>query len=246
MVYQRTAFCLGVALLLTVSPGFAADGDRQNFNAGSNVTVNQLPEGLLKSGLRRLPPQARARALDWLNGFSFPAADVARLRVDSNGGVFYVDDFTSAGEAISNVELDAPSGITSAETFSLHSKPGAATVLFVDVDGHVISNTAWNNGTADPLYARAFDSDGNESSFSAAELDQIAEIWYRIAEDFSRFDVDVTTEDPGVFGSSTGRVLITPNVDANGVVMPAQGAGGVAYVNVFGISNYGYYSPALV
>ncbi len=246
MVDRNTAISLGTALLLITSASFAADKNRQNFHAGSNINLEQIPPGLLRSGLRDLPPQARARALEWLDGFSFPAADVARLRVDSNGAVFYVDEFAYEVEAISSAEVDAPSGITPAETFSLHSKPGAATVLFIDVDGHVISNTAWNNGSVDPLYAQAFDSDGDGASFSPTELDQIAEMWYRIAEDYSSFDVDVTTEDPGVFGRNTGRVLITPNVDANGVPMPAQNAGGVAYVNVFGLSNYGYYSPALV
>ncbi len=246
MVYRKSALSLGAAFFLTISPGFAADEKRQNFNAGSNVSVDQLPPGLLKSGLQDLPPQARSRALDWLNGFSFPAADVDQLRVDPNGAIYYVDEFTSRGEAFSTADIDAPSNITLAETFALHSKPGAANVIFVDFDGHLITNTAWNNGTADLLDARSFDSDGNESSFSPAELDQIAEIWYRIAEDFSLFDVDVTTEDPGAFGSNTARVLITPSIDANGVAMPAQGAGGVAYVNVFGLSNYGFYSPALV
>ncbi|WP_169314586.1 zinc-dependent metalloprotease family protein [Thiothrix nivea] len=76
---------------------------------------------------------------------------------------------------------------------------------------------------------------------------KIAEIWRRISEDYAPFDVDVTTEAPASFGPTVGRILITRDSDASGQPMPAQGAGGVAYVNVWGISNYhSYYSPALV
>lgn len=231
---------------MSASGSWAAENQPIPFNNGSDITIDDLPPGFLKSGLQRLPPAARARALEWLNNISFPATDIANLRVDSSGGIFYADDFSFLNNSIGAAQTNAPSGISAAEVFSLHSKPGASTVLFVDVDGHVISNTAWNGGTANQLYAQAFNSDGDPNSFSPAELDQIAEMWYRIAEDFSMFDVDVTTEDPIVFGSDTGRILITPNVDANGVPMPYSGAGGVAYVNVFGQSNYEFYSPALV
>lgn len=49
-----------------------------------------------------------------------------------------------------------------------------------------------------------------------------------------------------MFNSNTGHLLITDDVDNYGNPMPSQGAGGVAYVNVFGASYYADYSPALV
>ncbi|MGA9575488.1 MAG: fibronectin type III domain-containing protein, partial [Lysobacterales bacterium] len=58
---------------------------------------------------------------------------------------------------------------------------------------------------------------------------------------------DETTEKPAVFNSTTGTILVTHSIDANGHAINCTSCGGVAYVNVFGRSNYHtYYSPALV
>jgi hypothetical protein len=131
-----------------------------------------------------------------------------------------------------------------AEVFSLHSRPGAANIIYLDFDGHLISGTAWSSTDLD---ARPYDIDNDPAGFSQPEIDNIAEIWRRIAEDFAPFDVDVTTEAPPAFGPTVGHVLITEDTDANGRAMPAQGAGGVAYVNVWGRSDFSSrYSPALV
>ena len=55
--------------------------------------------------------------------------------------------------------------------------------MFVDFDGHTISGTAWNAGAAPSYAARPYDTDGNPTAFSSDELNQIGEIWHRIAED---------------------------------------------------------------
>ena len=246
MSERRIAAVLGTVLALTVTPATAQDvPGRPFFAPGAPLALDELPRGALRDGLRRLPPQARARALERLGALGFPAADVARMRVDAGGGIFYVDPPIARADPPAGPEGTLPAGVGAAEVFSLHSNPGAANVVFVDVDGHVIDGTAWNGGGG-PLYARPFDTDGDESAFSPEELDRIAEIWHRVAEDFAAFDVDVTTEDPGSYGPRTAHVLITPNTDALGVPMPASGSGGVAYVNVFGDPSYGYYSPAFV
>lgn len=239
MSLTRISLALGGAIFSTLFGQGALANNAQD----AQYDIEQLPNSVLRHQLEQLPEQARARGLRWLNGFSFPAADVPHMRADLTGAIYYVDDAPEASDTATTTTTS--SGIAASDVFLLHSKPGASNVLFIDVDGHVITGTAWNSGTADPLYAQAFNSDGL-SGFSANELDQIAEIWHRISEDFAAFDIDVTTEEPSNFGPRTGRILITPNVDANGVAMPASNAGGVAYVNVFGRSDYGYYSPALV
>ena len=60
-------------------------------------------------------------------------------------------------------------------------------------------NTAWNADLTFGLPFRTpeFDSDG-QSGFSDSELEEIQLIWQRVAEDFIAFDVNITTEDPGV------------------------------------------------
>src|SRR5262249_9347403 len=81
---------------------------------------------------------------------------------------------------------------------ALHSDPGAAKAIFLDFDGHLIRNTLWNvNGFGNIINA-PYDTDGDLTTFSPSELDTIQMVWQRVSEDFSPFDVDVTTVDPGV------------------------------------------------
>lgn len=215
-------------------------------------SVADLPPGQFRQALENLPPVAQQRAMTWLNGFSFPAQDTQHLRVDQQGGIFYADlPLTEANAA----GVTAPEAITLPAAdpnvlFTLHSKPGASRIVFLDFDGHTISGTAWNS-TYSQLQAKAFDLDGNPDSFNATEAASIAEIWHRIAEDYAPYDIDVTTQDPATqgiaFGPQVGRVLITKDSDQQGQPMPSMGAGGVAYVNVWGRSDYAsLYSPALV
>ena len=242
-----SALLLALLLHAAPIPTFASPDTAKFFGKGQPLQLEDLPPGRAKTRLDQLPPAARQQALRWLQRLSFPEADLEFLRFDNEGGVLYADTH--------NIELAADegaaaspgvSGIQPADTFQLHSKPGASKVLFLDFDGHTISGTAWNSGRPDPLYARAFDIDGSPSTFSSEELNRIQEVWHRTAEDFSPFDIDVTTEDPGVFDATTGRVLITHTLDTNNNLMPYDTAGGVAYVGVFGASYFQSYQPAFV
>jgi len=225
-----------------------ANSSRQ-FGLGHAFDVGSLPHGRLREKLESLPAPAKDKAMKWLHGFSFTEQDVKHLRTDNDGGIFYSDTFEAADNVSPGSPVDGQpdSELTYDNVFSLHSKPGASNVVFLDFDGHSITGTAWNGYVNQSLLlARAYDQDGSPGSFSGSELANIAEIWRRIAEDFAAFDIDVTTEMPATFNSTTGRILITTDTDETGKAMPAQGAGGVAYVGVWGRSNYAYYSPALV
>ena len=240
-------------------PPSSSPAMQREFGVGHPAGLKDLPPGKLSSRIETLPAAAQKRALEWLRRFSFPDEDLDSLNVDNQGGVFYIDQFQSPSSGSDQTIVDEPQqatepdsstmqseGMSSSDIFSLHSRPGASRVVYLDFNGHVIQNTAWNNGSVATLYAHAFDIDGSPSTFSQLERDRIAETWHRVAEDFAAFDVDVTTEDPINFGPTVGRLLITRDEDINGVPMPAQGAGGVAYVGVFGTSYYQSYSPALV
>ena len=206
--------------------------------------INDLPPGILKKQLEDLSPAAQKRALGWMHRFSFTEQDVPALRVDQSGGVFYEDP---AFDGIDPAPSSTPSlsEVTQAEAFTLHSKPGASRVVYLDMDGHVVSGTIWN-GSADPLYMRPYDSNGDESSFSQTELNEIAETWKRVAEDFAPYDIDVTTEEPPTFGANVGHILVTRKADENNRNIYNCNCGGVAYVGVWGNSNFPYYQPALV
>ena len=246
--FQVVAASTLVTALFAASPvpAQAAPGALR-FDPGQLQSASQLPPGQLRRRLESLSPQARANALKWLQHISITGTDLDLLRVDGGGGVYFADALRPAAISRSTssavIEATAPVG-TLADAFLLHSKPGSANTVFLDFDGDTFTNTAWGAGT---FVALAFSSDADRTTFSSTERNQIVEIWHRVAEDLSPFDIDVTTEAPASFNSRTGHVLITEDQDATGKAMPSAGAGGVAYVNVFGASNYAtYYSPALV
>jgi hypothetical protein len=224
------------------------------FGKDAPFQITDLPvQSQLRQRLESLPGPARQRAMSWLHSFAFPENDLESLQVDDDGGVFYSD--TQKPKPVSGEQITASSTaltLPAVDTFQLHSRPGASKKVFLDFDGHVISGTAWN-GSGGTLNAVAFDLVDPDkpgyfpTNFSSDERNRIAETWHRIAEDLAPFDIDVTTEEPASFGPTVGRILFTRDTDANGLAMPSKGAGGVAYVNVWGLSTYSTsYSPALV
>jgi hypothetical protein len=97
--------------------------------------------------------------------------------------------------ADSEVELPAALG----DTFKLHSKPDATKVIYLDFDGHMIM---W---LGEEFYYVPWNLEGEDTTFSDTERTIIQLTWQSVAEDFLPFDLDVTTEDPGVEAlSNTG------------------------------------------
>ncbi len=138
---------------------------------------------------------------------------------------------------------DMPRGmppLSAGEIFNLQSKPDSNFTIYLDFDGHITSGTDWNASYGvDPIVSPAFDLDGDRTTFGQLELQRILTSWQRTAEDFSPFDVNVTTRDPGVAalenhgGSDTqwgARAVVSVDNFA------ACGCGGFAYLNSFGSS----------
>lgn len=237
-------------LILALMPLAASAQTSQHFGLGmpAPLQISDLPASQFRAKLNTLPAKAQAKALNTLRGLSFTDKDLPYLQVDNTGGILYVDSFlppAAPATALSSTAETVPL-ITAAEAFALHSKKGAKNIIYLDFNGMDVTGTAWNAGTVTTYKALAYDLDGSPGTFSPTELNNIADIWHRVAEDYMPFNVDVTTKQPKTFGPTVGRILITKNVDKNGVAMPASTAGGVAYVGAWGDSNYGYYSPALV
>jgi hypothetical protein len=258
-VYQHLPSFL-IAIVLSVAIGTAQAqpdhvvGKPPMLGKGHAFDISDLPPGRTRDKLESLPGPARERALEWLRRFEFPAADLESIRIDDEGGVFYVEPVPELPQSAPEHEQgSAADGATpeftaaaTDDAFVLHSRPNAPHVLYLDFDGHEMSGTAWNS-SHDPLYARPFDLDGDPSTFNDTERAAIAEIWHRVAEDFAAFNIDVTTEEPLSFNNYTGRVLITSKTDADGRAMPNNTGGGVAYIGVWGAYNYvSRYSPVLV
>ncbi|MFN6538729.1 MAG: Calx-beta domain-containing protein [Nostoc sp. EkiNYC01] len=126
------------------------------------------------------------------------------------------------------------------QTFFLNSLSGANQTIYLDFDGHTTSGTYWNtsySGGAD-IFTSAFDFDGNTASFSSAELETIQYIWQRVAEDFSPFNVNVTTQAPTdindlIKGFDDTRWGVRVAIGGSSYDWYGAGAGGVAYVGSF-------------
>src|SRR4051812_5055473 len=86
------------------------------------------------------------------------------------------------------------------QTFQLHSDPTASKKIYLDFNGQNIRNTIWNTNGFGNLIDLPFDLDGDLTTFAPEELDTIQSIWEKVSEDFRPFNVDVTTEDPGLEG----------------------------------------------
>ncbi|AEC52989.1 pre-peptidase C-terminal domain-containing protein [Synechococcus phage S-CRM01] len=126
--------------------------------------------------------------------------------------------------------------VDTSNTFKLHSNPTATKTIFLDFDGHTISNSVWENGGN--LRLGSF-----YSTLNSTTLSEIQRIWQRIAEDFAPFNINVTTQDPGTAaltksgeGDDTWgiRVAFTSNRNLNtGNPIINAGGGGTAYYNSF-------------
>lgn len=221
-------------------------------STGTPLNISELPASLLRTQLEALPnTNARLTALSKLQSINISKADLAYLNVTNNGNLYFVDKFLPPSSTAMSVTSSNNAPATAAmiaSAFTLHSKPGATRVMFLDFDGHTVTNTDWNNWQGiDKWEAQAFNNDGDPSSFNTSEIEAIKSIWRRVAEDYAPFNVDVTTQQPTTFTSNTGHVLITPGVDKNGVLLPyGNASGGVAYVDVWGDSDFAYFSPAFV
>jgi subtilisin-like proprotein convertase family protein len=158
----------------------------------------------------------------------------------------FLEDLVVRTSLLENISLganspsdaDAPLGVPPyplGDTFKLHSNPTATKVIYLDFDGHVTTNTFWNQLWNLPtINTPAYSFEGG-SDFTNNELERIQILWERIAEDFLPFNVDVTTEDPGVdalrrtSGSDTewGIRVVT------GADQASTGAGGIAFLGSF-------------
>lgn len=226
------------------------------------VTLASLPESPLKSALHALSLPAQAHALSQLTRLQVPVSDLASLRADPTGQLYYVCNLqppadgshqlaqfaqaadgrsTSPRSKSASAAADFGISVPNSSPPLRHSRPGSANIIYLDFNGHTVTSTAWNTAAGAPAayVCIPYDTDGNVSTFSPEEQASIVNIWARIAEDYRAFDVNVTTEAPAVFNNRTARVVFTRKTDANGVANPSSAtASGVAYVGVFGSSAF--------
>jgi hypothetical protein len=123
----------------------------------------------------------------------------------------------------------------------LNSDPGAVATVYLDFHGEPAQ--AWGGQTVPAT--PAYDIDDDPTTFNAQELSNITQIWSRVSEAYSPFNVNVTTVDPGNW-NYTGQGTALPQIR---VVIGGDGSwtgqveGGVAYVGSYdnsGVPNTAY------
>jgi trimeric autotransporter adhesin len=197
--------------------------------SGRAVTRSKLPKSR-RLKLEALEPRLVLTSL---------TLDQALGQLSGHGGMCSCPVCTGIGLNALVADETAPTGPEAANPLSslpvLHSNPSASAKLFLDFDGHFESSWgSWSN-----VNTPAFDQDGDTSTFSDGELASIYEIWARVSEDYSPFNIDVTTVDPG---NQTNGVTAVIAIGGSYSNWYGTAAGGVAYVGGFanGSSNVGY------
>ena len=190
----------------------------------------------------RLESRKLLTSSPWTNADGMAALDSGECAdlVDARGNVAFAMPTVSPQQTA--VATTAALPVTAAfplqETFRLHSRPTAQTRIYLDFDGHITSNTSWVDARtlSSRIVSPAYDTDG-QAGFSTQERLNIQDMWQRVVEDFSPFDVDVTTEAPPL----TDLVRSGPGDTRYGIRVVIGGdnrwlgasAGGVAYLNSY-------------
>lgn len=99
-------------------------------------------------------------------------------------------------------EIDLAADLAEGELPILHSLPEAQTKVYLDFDGNFESSWGGHQNVVTPPY----DVNGNPDVLDSEEQSRIVEIWRRVAEDFSPFNIDVTTDDPSDAETSLGEI----------------------------------------
>ena len=160
---------------------------------------------------------------------------------DQDPALFYVEPPPPPPPLLSAAGFTAPPMMSPAgvpiDVFKLHSRPSATKVIYLDFDGHNITNTRWNGGGT--WIATAYDVDGDPSTFSAEERSNIQWLWAAVAEAYAPFNLDVTTEYVGgnedfvVRSNSTDTRYGTRILICYGLAQFISGASGMAWASSF-------------
>jgi PKD repeat protein len=170
------------------------------------------------------------------------------LFADKKGKLFYADNDTITANvqngAVASGDPLSPSGglLPLEQTFFLHSRPSSTKVIFLDFDGNTTTGTSWNSSytSGAAIVSAPFSLDSDPTTFNSSELSMIQRIWQRVAEDYAPFDVDVTTQDPGLEGlrrTSTSDTAYGQHVVISPTNWYSTSAGGVSYIGSFNFNS---------
>jgi hypothetical protein len=103
----------------------------------------------------------------------------------------------------------------------LNSLPGAPATIYLDFHGENPQTWGLLQAAATPAY----DVDGDPTTFSTQELTNIQQIWSRVSEALSPFNINVTTVDPGNWDLD-GQATLVPFAPPNNQLRVVIGGNG--------------------
>jgi len=126
------------------------------------------------------------------------------FQVDAQNSISEIDeDNNLVSQEINVTASEAEAPITyqpfdASKVFALGSRESANHTIYLDFNGHTTKDLFWNRDYNDSkdIVSPQYDIDGNQGEFSLTERENIWRIWQRVSEDFSPFDVNVTTAEP--------------------------------------------------
>jgi hypothetical protein len=130
--------------------------------------------------------------------------------VGADGRLFYKEAAATLAPSGDTTPVASASTYPASQTFALHSNALSTHTIFLDFDGATVSGTWWNEATGGGMPSRfytGFTLDSDPTTFTAAELTYIQQVWQIVAEKYAPFDVDVTTQDPGSDGYNRSSAL---------------------------------------
>ncbi len=172
-------------------------------------------------------------------------ATIDRSATLAYGTGYYVEVTSGAFEDLTGNDFAGISGATAWNFITgwpldsipaLNSNPGAPASLYLDFNGHF--QPVWSSYTN--IVTPVYDVDGDETTFSDAELANIQAVWEMVAEDYAPFDINVTTVEPSVLAPGV------PSDSANKVAMRvAIGAEVGDWAAGCGIAQYNSFTNSL-
>lgn len=159
---------------------------------------------------------------------SSTTADSALYR-DLDPGTYYIR-VSSTGGTSGTYSLIVRADTDYSNTIpALQSLPGAADTLYLDFDGHADTDF-WNSGN--PYNMPGFDFNGNINELTPGEKHAIRSIWRVVSEDYSPFNVNVSTVLAGATVDGASHRMAFTSDDGSGIGR-TPGALGVAFLNSY-------------
>jgi len=168
------------------------------------------------------------------------------VKVGKSGRAFVIEPLLSEADMRAATERAVPvhTSISVADALSLNSRPGSPRTIFLDVNGHDVTGSQWDDNdvfgsSGASRKIPGYNIQGDSNNYSTLERQNIIEMWSSVAEDFAMFDVNVTTQTPSesaldrtnVSDTQFGVRVVVSN--SSNKVAQWCGCGGVAFVGVF-------------